>query len=349
MSLDEKILNTLPIWLDASGSDSEFVLSTRIRLARNLDKLKFVKTASVQERLEVYNIISAQKKNCSTLKKHSQLDIDRLDELSSKYLLERHLVSQNIIEQEGKRGIIIDKNQSLSVMINEEDHLRIQSIVSGFNPKFAWNTVNVLDDELSKVVDYAFSKRWGYLTACPTNTGTGIRISVLVHLPALVLTKDINKVINGINYLGFSVRGFFGEGSDVLGNMFQISNRATLGKTEEDTIESIEKIIKQIITYEKNACSTLLKDAKPQIEDKICRALGVLKNARLINADEFMSLSSAVRLGVTLGIIKNIELKTLNELITLLLPAHLQITHSKKMNKTQRNALRAQIVREKLS
>ena len=324
------------------------VLSSRVRLARNLQSHKFVRTASNEERSEIYRLVTKEIKGCPLLTDCEIINVDSLDDLDSQFLLERHLISLDMQQQKGRRGIAINRTQTLGIMINEEDHLRLQLIQSGFNPQDAWDELNKIDDELSKVLQYAFSKRWGFLTACPTNAGTGMRISVLIHLPALVLTKNIDKVIQGINQLGLSVRGFYGEGSDVIGNLFQISNQTTLGKKEEDILETIDKVIQQIIGYERNACVTLLEEAGPQIQDKIWRSYGILKSARLMNSNEFMSISSAVRLGVALDIIRDIKLQTLNELMTMLQPAHLQILHGKEMNSTERDILRAELIREKL-
>lgn len=349
MNLERSLVESLPVWLSASGLHSDLVISSRVRLARNFQNHKFVRIADDRERAEIHSLVAGKLDGCPSLSGTRLFSVDSLTDLDRQFLVERHLISLDMQKQGGRRGILVNPDQTLGIMINEEDHLRLQSIQSGFNLQDAWNMLSQIDDELSRVLPFAFSERWGYLTACPTNTGTGMRISVLIHLPALVLTKNIDKVIHGINQIGLSVRGFYGEGSDVLGNLFQISNQTTLGKKEQDIMETIDKVIQQIIGYEKNACQTLLDDAKPQIEDKIWRSYGILRSARLMNTNEFMSISSAVRLGIALGIITDIKLRTLNELMTLLAPAHLQINFGKEMNPTERDILRAQIIRERLN
>ncbi len=347
--LDGHLAGNLPAWLSAPGPNSELVLSSRIRLARNLASRKFVRIASNEERLEVFRTVSDPVNTALAERNGRLIAVDHLDDLHRQFLVERRLMSPDMQRQEGKRGVVVDTEQSVSVMINEEDHLRLQCIQPGFNPAAAWAILDKIDTELSNKLDYAFSERWGFLTACPTNTGTGMRVSVLIHLPALVLTKNIEKVIQGIGQLGLTVRGFYGEGSEVLGNVFQISNQTTLGKTEKEIVETLEKVIRQIIGYEKAAWSTMLEQARPQIEDKVWRAYGILTNARLLNSNEFLSISSAVRLGIALGIVKDISLSTLNELMTQLQPAHLQIYFKKEMEPTQRDVLRAQFVRERLA
>jgi protein arginine kinase len=233
-------------------------------------------------------------------------------------------------------------------MVNEEDHLRLQAIVSGLDMESAWQNLNRADSELSSRLKFAFSEKYGYLTACPTNVGTGMRVSVLIHLPGLVLTKDIDETLKGVTQIGLSVRGFYGEGTEVLGNLFQISNHTTLGKTEEEIIETISQVIRQIIGFERRACETLLKEARTHIEDKIWRAYGILNHVRLLTSKEFMSLSSAVRLGISLGIIENISMKSLNQLMVLVQPAHLQKLHGAAMEAGERDFFRANMVREHL-
>jgi protein arginine kinase len=233
-------------------------------------------------------------------------------------------------------------------MINEEDHLRLQAMQSGLQLRDTWRIIDRIDDDMSDNLDYAFSEQYGYLTACPTNVGTGLRASVLIHLPALVLTKEIDKVIKGISQVGLTVRGFYGEGTEVIGNLFQISNQTTLGRTEEDIVDNIERCTRQIINYEEEARRTLLADARPQTEDKIWRAYGILANARVLSSHELMSLVSAVRLGASLSIIKSISIATLNNLLMLMQPAHLQKFSGKMMDANERDERRAELVRERL-
>lgn len=348
MQIDRSAVERLPLWLNATGPMSELVLSSRIRLARNLHKHKFVRIASKEEKLEIYQSVVKAVEQSPSLAQCTVVDLESQSDLETLFWVERHLVSPDMQQQDGKRALVVDPEQSVGIMVNEEDHLRLQCMQPGFNPDTAWEQINRIDNELSEALEYAYTDRWGFLTACPTNAGTGIRVSALIHLPGLVLTKSIDKVVQGINQLGLNVRGFYGEGTDVLGNLFQISNHTTLGKTEEDIVETLDKVIQQIVGYEREACATLLKDARSQVEDKVWRAYGLLKNARLMNSSEFMSISSAVRLGIALEIIQGIDLKTLNELMTQLQPAHLQILEKKEMDPTERDLLRAKIVRERL-
>jgi protein arginine kinase len=344
----ETLIATPSSWLDASGPESDYILSSRIRLARNLADYTFVNRAEKKSMDEAFKTIQAASADCPSLSATYFADMQELNELDRHILVERHLISPDLENGAWRRGAMISKDERLSIMINEEDHLRLQSIVSGFNMDAAWDILDRVDNELSSTLKYAFSEKYGYLTACPTNVGTGMRVSVLLHLPALVLTKDIDETLKGITQIGLSVRGFYGEGTEVLGNLFQISNHATLGKTEKEVIETIGKVLTQLIGFEKRACETLQKEARVHIEDKIWRAYGILNNARLLTSNEFMSLSSALRLGITLGIINNISMKSLNQLMILIQPAHIQKFLKHKMDSGERDFFRADIVRDHL-
>lgn len=335
-------------WLDASGPEAHFILSSRLRLARNLKSHPFVHHASKEALAEVYGTIMDAARGCKTLKNAFIAELDEMSPLDKRILVERHLISLDFEKAAWKRGAVIKEEEDISIMVNEEDHLRIQAIVSGFQMEEAWESLNHVDNDLTGRLHFAFSEKYGYLTACPTNVGTGMRVSVLIHLPALVLTKAIDETLKGITQIGLSVRGFYGEGTEVLGNLFQISNYTTLGKTEHEVIETIRNVVTQLIGFEKRACETLLKEAKVQIEDKIWRAYGILNNARLLTSSEFMSLSSALRLGITLEIITNIDLKSLNQLMILVQPAHIQKYLKHEMESGERDFFRANVVREHL-
>ncbi|MHB9029936.1 MAG: ATP--guanido phosphotransferase, partial [Candidatus Latescibacterota bacterium] len=245
------------------------------------------------------------------------------------------------------RGVLVMGEECCSILVNEEDHLRIQSIISGFNPVRAWEDVDSIDDRIAQVLPFSFSRRLGFLTACPTNLGTGLRISILIHLPALVLTKDIQRMIRSAAQIGLTVRGYHGEGSDVVGNLFQISNHVSLGKTEREILDEIITAVKKIIDYERQAADTLVKEAKSQIEDKIFRSVGILKSARVLSTGELMNLSSAVRLGLFLGILTRPELRSLNELVVITQPGHLQGRQGHLLDSTERDVIRANLVRER--
>jgi len=233
-------------------------------------------------------------------------------------------------------------------MINEEDHLRIQVMHSGLNLHETWKIIDMIDDKLSGILQYAFLNTWGYLTACPTNTGTAMRGSVMLHLPALVMTKQINKVLTAIAKLSFASRGFYGEGTQARGNFYQISNQVSLGHSEEDIIQNINGLIRQVIEQEEQARQALILQNKPMLEDKIFRSLGVIKNAHIISSQETIELLSMVRLGMDLGLVKNIDRCTINELLILIQPAHLQKIEGKKLSATARDIRRASLMREKL-
>jgi protein arginine kinase len=245
------------------------------------------------------------------------------------------------------RAILLKTGETSSVLVNEEDHFRIQSMTSGFDPLNAWEQVDGLDDRLSQVIPFSFSRHYGYLTACPTNIGTGLRISILIHLPALVLTKEIQRMVRSAQQIGLTIRGYYGEGTDVVGNLFQISNYITLGKPEHEIVDELATAAKKIIEYERKAAETLMLEARNQIEDKIFRSMGILKSARVLSTNEFMNLSSAVRMGVMLGIVSKPELKTLNELLVISQPGHIQARHGKSLEEVERDKIRADIVRER--
>ncbi len=336
-------------WLDATGNHSETVLSTRVRLARNVVGSAFTHRAREEQLHHVmHSVVSASHKT-SGLAHGLLLRMGDLEALDRQFLVERHLVSHDLVEGPSTRGILIGPDETLSVMINEEDHLRLQAIHSGFQLSECWRSANALDDELDSSLEYAFSEELGYLTACPTNVGTGLRASILVHLPALVLTKQINKVLQGVTQVGLAVRGFYGEGSEVMGNFFQVSNQTTLGQKEKETVEKLEGVTRQLIEYEERAREVLLRDARTQIEDKIYRALGTLKYCRSIHSQETLNLCSAVRFGVALGLESLPELPVLNEILVFSQPAHLQKLLGREMQAPERNVARAGYVRNKLN
>ena len=345
MILDD-FVNRVARWLDGSGQESSLVVSSRIRLARNLKGMRFISRADEKDRVRIVEVVKGAARSCRLMSEAVYLDAAGLSEAERQLLVERHLISLALANAEGHRGILVSPDESLSIMINEEDHLRLQVILSGFQPRKAYSLANEIDEDMKGSLSYAYSSKWGYHTACPTNVGTGLRSSVLIHLPGLVLTQDMEKVIRGIAQMGFAVRGFYGEGSDVMGNLFQVSNQITLGKEVEQVIEGLEKVTRQIISFEQNARQTLLKEARPQIEDKIWRACGILENARVLTTQEFMNLSSAARLGHSLGVIPRPDVKMLNELLVRTQPSHLQRSVGKTLEPIERDVLRAKVVRK---
>lgn len=346
MSLDTFIDNP-PLWTNGEGPYSEIILSSRLCFARNLEPYKFSGMANIKELNDIFDFIVTRVvegiKPSPTIFLLSQFsDLDR------KFLAERHLISDALIKETNGRGVGVFDREVLSFMINEEDHLRIQCIVSGLDIENAYNKLNELDDSFSHLLPYAFSHKFGYLTASPTNVGTGLRASVFLHLPALVHSGKIRKVLEDVTQRGFLARGFYGEGSQIEGNFFQISNQTTLGRKEEEIIEGLHKTALQVIESENNARDILLKNAKVQLEDKIWRAFSILRSARLLSTDEFINLCSAVRLGIGIGVLKDVKISTLNKLLIYVQPAHLQRLMGETSDSTECDARRALYVRENL-
>lgn len=336
-------------WLLDGGDCSKIVLSSRVRIARNLKVIPFVNRAGEGELSQVLEKVINASRYAPSLKDAIFFDVSSLSDLDCQLLVERHLISPNFALTEHTRGLIVCEDESISIMINEEDHLRIQVIRSGLQAESAWDEAYRAERELSSYLEYSSSEELGYLTACITNVGTGLRVSVLIHLPGLALTRDIESVLRGLGQLNLAVRGFYGEGTEVAGNLFQISNQVTLGQSEEEITAEIDMIIRHIVRYEEYAREKLLDDAKSQIEDKVWRSYGILENARMLTAQEFMNLFSAVRLGCDMGIIPDIDPKAFNELIVLKQPSHLQKLAGRELSADERDILRARTVREKIA
>lgn len=347
MNIDD-LINSQGEWLRSTGPNSDIVMSSRIRLARNLAKYPFSQWASKKEQQEVLQIANEAIASSKKIKSSLCLDIGKLNAIDKQFLVERHLMSKEHTMDAENKGLCVSDREVVSIMINEEDHMRIQVMKSGFDMRDAWYIIDEIDNELGNLLDYAYSLDFGYLTACPTNTGTGMRASVMLHLPSLVMTKQIGKVLQAITKLSFTARGLYGEGTEASGNFFQISNQVSLGHTEEDIIDNIERIIKQIVDHEQSAREALLSQDRKVLEDRIWRAYGTLKNAYIISSSETIDLLSLVRLGVDLNLIKEVDRALINELFIITQPAHLQKIEKKKLDPNQRDIKRAQIVREKL-
>lgn len=336
-------------WLKGTGPHSDIVISCRIRLARNLSKFPFPHWADKKQGEEAFQQIAAAREAVDYLKKTTFFELAKLDAVDKQFLVERHLMSQEHAQKTDHKAVMIDDEEIIAIMVNEEDHLRIQVMQSGFNLYEAWNIINKIDDALAKEVSFAFLPEWGYLTACPTNTGTGMRGSVMLHLPALVMTRQINRVLAAIAKLSFTTRGLYGEGTQASGNFFQISNQVSLGHSEEEIIENINGLIRQIIDQENQAREALVSHNKPILEDRIKRSFGILKNAYIISSQETIELLSMVRLGCDLGIVKDIDRRTVNELFIITQPAHLQKLENKKLSAQERDIKRAELIRSKLN
>ncbi len=335
-------------WLESRGNSPEIAISSRIRVARNLNRIPFPQKASRQEQKESFEKIRAVCEEIAYFKGAPILDLQEFDGVDRQFLLERHLISYEHSRGNGVRGLVIGDKELLSLMINEEDHVRLQGMQPGLQLEQAWDILKRIDEEMNKRLDYAFSSEVGYLTACPTNTGTGMRASVLMHLPALVMNEEINKVLQALNKIGMVARGLYGEGTKVMGDLFQISNQVTLGPNEEGIIDNLERVVKQVIDYEIKGRNALSKENKGKVMDTIYRAYGVLINARQISFAETMELLSKVRLGVYFDLELDTELDTLNELMILTQPAHVQESVGKELSPSRRDFIRAEMIREKL-
>jgi protein arginine kinase len=352
-------LTTIPdyglSWMEASGAHADIVLSTRVRLARNLQGHAFGPRARVNDREAVLRQLRDTAPAVPSLGKGPLLEMPDLDGRTRRILMERRLVSRELLGGDGGDGpargtaILLSGTEPTSVMVNEEDHLRLQSLVSGLRLQDAWSMVDRLDEELGQDLPFAFHPEFGYLTSCPTNVGTGLRASVFMHLPGLVLTKEIGKVLQGLSQVGLTFRGLYGEGSEVVGNFFQVSNQTTLGKTEEELVDHLDTIVRRVIRYESDARKVLLRDARSVTEDKIWRAYGLLRYARSLSFEELMNLLSGVRLGVSLKLLPGLRVYTLNKIMIFTQPAHLEQAASHDLPPAESDTHRAAFVRRILA
>src|SRR5947209_1002683 len=337
-------------WLRGNGPMSEIVISSRIRLARNVAGFPFLTRCSRHQRQSVETKVRETILGAGIAPQMLYVDLDAAPEIDRQLLVERHLISKPHASAEGARGVAVGQNETVSIMVNEEDHLRIQVLRSGLQLEEKWEEINRIDDALESKLDSSFNPRFGYLTACPTNVGTGIRVSVMLHLPALKLTGEIEKVFRAAKDLRLAVRGLYGEGTEATGDFYQISNQTTLGKTEDEIISDFKHVvIPKIIDYEHHARKTLHNDRTVALDDKVSRALGLLRSARLIASEETLQLLSHLRMGVNLARVKDIDIRTINELFLLTQPAHLQKIQGKKLEGDVRRAARADFIRSKLN
>lgn len=341
-------------WIEAEGPFADIVLSTRVRLARNLRDFRFGVRAGPMDRAEILDLITRAATATTSLGSGTLLRMGRLPEESRRLLLERHVVSRELVGESGAEppdhaALLLASGETLGVMVNEEDHLRLQSLVGGFRLQEAWRRVDRLDEELAAQLDFAYHPEFGFLTSCPTNVGTGLRASVLVHLPGLVLTQEIARVLQGISQVGLTFRGLYGEGSEVVGNFFQISNQTTLGKSEEELVDHLQSLVQRVVEYEGQARAVLLRDAPAVIEDKVWRAYGLLRYAHSISFEEVMNLLSGVRLGVGLKLIPEVSVFTLNQIMIFAQSAHLQQMAGKPLARTEEDISRASYIRRMLA
>ena len=335
-------------WLKGEGPESDIIISSRVRLARNLADYPFTNRATPEQKTEIAEILRDRVSN--SLVRGSKLtwfDLAELNKLDLQFLVERHLISKELAQTEGARGMCINDEETVSVMINEEDHLRIQVLKSGFQLGETWEIIDELDDAIDREVNYAFSLELGYLTACPTNVGTGMRASVMLHLPALLFTRQIDKVITAVGKMNLVVRGLYGEGTQYAGSLYQLSNQVTLGKSEEEILDTLVSTVPQIVRYERRAREMLLSQNRAKLEDRVYRSLGMLKSARTISSSETITLLSHLRLGINLGLVE-MDIGQVNQLFIRALPAHLQKMEGKELEAEERDTVRAAFIRKSL-
>ena len=329
-------------WLE-TGIDCGPVVSSRVRLARNLDAYHFPSWAPENQRHAIWNqafSLFSQLKNI-----FMSWEMGSISKLDRDLLFERHLISQELAKKFNDAGVFVSQDEMMSVMINEEDHIRIQALKPGLNLQEAWQSANLLDDQVEEIFSYAYDSKLGYLTSCPSNVGTGLRASVMLHLPGLVLLEEMDPVVNGISKIGLAVRGMWGEGSDAIGNMFQVSNQITLGKDESQIINHLEQIVLELVDHEVNARERLMNEKQLIIEDHICRAFGLLSNSRLMTSNEALSLLSTLRLGLDLKLITGITRQQMDQLFISTQPAHLQKIQGNELDTNERDVMRSELLR----
>ena len=341
-------------WLEASGDHADIVLSTRVRLARNLQGHAFGLRARVNDREAVLRQFKGSMERSKALRGGTLLEMPDITDRTRRILHERRLVTRDLLGEDGAAppngtAVHFSTREPVSVMINEEDHFRVQSLLSGLRIQEAWDIVDRLDEELGRELPFAFHHEFGFLTSCPTNVGSGLRASVFMHLPGLVLTKEIGKALRGLGELGLTFRGLYGEGSEVVGNFFQVSNQMTLGRSEEDLIDHLDRVVRKVIQDELQARQVLLRDARAVTEDKIWRAYGLLRYARALSFEELMNLLSGVRLGVSLKLLSGLRVYTLNKMMIFTQPAHLEEAAGRDLPQAESEAHRASYVRRILA
>ena len=343
------ILTNSGEWMRGEGPHHQIVVSSRVRLARNLRNFSFPGWAKKTERLQILEAIKPQVEGLAEMSDAFSVYSQDLSALEKQVLVERHLISREHAAKGVGSAVVMNKKQTLSIMINEEDHLRMQGIRSGLQLKTVFKMIDKVDSALEERLDFSFSPQLGYLTACPTNVGTGMRASAMMHLPGLVLSEQINQIIQAVNKVGLAVRGLYGEGTEALGNFFQVSNQTTLGQREEDIIADLQKVIERVIENEQNARQMLLQKRPNTLLDQIGRGYGILQHAYSMNSKEALNLLSFMKLGIDLGFFPEECSRPLDELFMETQPAHLQKGTAQKLAADERDALRAEIIRAKLS
>lgn len=335
-------------WLADSGPDDDIAISSRIRLARNISGIPFPINASEEQLYKVLSQVETATQKTGCILEPIEIRIDEIPAIDRQILLERRLISREMLAERPFPSVIFSRDETHCIMINEEDHLRIQVMGPGLQLPEIWKKAEELEGSLSRSLGFAFDQELGYLTSCPTNVGTGMRASVMLHLPALELAGQIAGVIQAIGKLGLAARGIFGEGTENLGSLYQISNQSTLGETEKQIIEKLDSVIRQIINHEKHTRKILFDKKREFLLNNIGRAYGILRHSYIISSQEALNSLSALRLGVDMGMFSSVDIHKVNELFLLVQPAHLQKHAAKELEPSERDILRAKIIREKL-
>jgi len=335
-------------WMQGNGPYNDIILSSRIRLARNIADIPFPSGLEAERAKSVIGMVKDSLSKAELPLEFKDYIMNELPPIERQFLVERHLISQGLSKNSTSGAALISSDEVVSIMVNEEDHIRIQVILSGLQIKNSWEMASDIDDVLEQNLEYAYNENWGYLTSCPTNVGTGMRASVMVHLPALHITGNMNKILQAVAHIGLTIRGMYGEGTEISGNIFQISNQITLGRAEEEIVENLTSVTRQIIDKEKEARKVLLESNRIMIEDKLWRSWGIIKNARVMNSQECMKLLSDIRLGVDMGIIENIPIQLLNDIMIETQTASIQKNSGKELSAGERDIIRAEMIRNKL-
>ena len=336
-------------WLRGTGAMHDVVISTRVRLARNLADMPFLSKCSEIQQQELEQRMRKEILEAGIAPQVLYVDIASADELDRQLLVERHLISRQHADAKHPRGVAVSTDETVAIMINEEDHLRIQVLRSGLELRDAFSEINRIDDLLEDRIDFAFHSRYGYLTACPTNVGTGLRVSVMLHLPALKMTGEIEKAFRAARDMRLAIRGLYGEGTEATGDFFQLSNQTTLGRSEEEFVEDFRSLVPRFIDYERQARQSLMRRRAVAIEDKVIRASALLRAVKLISSEETMYLLSLMRLGVNVGLIRDVKIETVNGLFLATQPAHLQRILGQEFSGPERAQARAEYVRRRLA
>ena len=344
----DALLENRVSWLADKGPEDDIAISSRIRLARNISGIPFPVSAAHGQLASTVMAVEAAVSKTDCFGSSFQFSLNDMSKTDQQILFERRLASLELLNKTDMAGLIVSRDESFGVMINEEDHIRLQAMRAGCQLREVWNDIDHIDNVLGDELNFSFDEKIGYLTSCPTNIGTGMRASVMLHLPGLVLSNQINSVIHGVGKLGLAVRGIFGEGTSNLGSLYQVSNQSTLGETELQIIDRLEAVIKQIISHEKNARQYLLENKQNFLMNHVGRAYGILRHAYTISSEDTLNSLSALRLGVDMGMFSSVEIHTVNELFILVQPSHLQKYAGKELLSEERDIFRASIVRERL-